>query len=274
MNFGKCALCLNAKDLCESHILPNGVFKKLKRSQSSGQLIKFDDKPDTPVSLSQDSWWEFLLCLDCEGIIKKYETYGLNFFRGDVAAKHYKVSTGISFQGHKYSQLKNFLLSLLWRAAVSEQKVFSSVPLPREMLEPARASLYSGRALSPSKFGVRITRMVDRTGAEGAFTPATLKKLIISPIRRTSESANLISFLFLLEGFLLEYFVPAVPFRLKDASGVHRDSSVLFTPYQCIFTVPELVRIFASTYGKHARGLVNSDRSKPRDEKPVPLSDV
>jgi hypothetical protein len=96
----------------------------------------------------------------------------------------------------------------------------------------------------------------DTSETEGGFSAESLKQLVISPIPRSNKGRPFYTFLFLFEGFLLEYFVPAIPHKQASERGVHRDSPILFVPLKSIFDVPELVRLMVSAYGKHDRGLV------------------
>lgn len=258
MIHGRCSLCLIDSQLCESHIIPNALFRRIKKRQKTGNLIKFNDHPCSKVVRSQESWWEHLLCQKCEGKIRDFETYGLKLIRGGASIQFAKHDEGITFRNHSYKLFKLFLTSIVWRAAVSKQETFHSVHAPVEAIEAARQSLLNGEAQSPAKFGVRLARLVDNSGAEGAFSPETLKTLIVSPIAR--EPSNIgYSVLFLLEGFLLEYFIPFMPNRLRDEHGTHRDSPTLFVPYRCIFIVPELANLLVTAYGKQQRGIIAFD---------------
>jgi hypothetical protein len=257
MLLGVCALCLKSKDLCKSHIIPNAVFRRIKNNNDSGQLVQLDDSRHVPIQYSQESWWEYLLCKDCERTIRNYESYGLSFLRGGSNAKAYKHSGGVTFRGHVYARFKLFLTSVLWRAAVSKQPHFSKVILPPQCSEAARQSLLDVQPLQPLRLGCKLTRMIDYTDRkDGGFSDENLKEFVISPIPRLFEHAKFYTFLFLFEGFLFEYFVPTIPYKKKSGPGVHRDSAILFVPYESIIEVPELLRLMVSAYGKHDRGLV------------------
>lgn len=236
--------------MLRSHIIPNAVFRRIKQAQGSGQLIQFDDADGTPVRRSQDTWPEYLLCRACESIIGGYERYGLELLRGEgrLAKEH---AGGVSFPTHDFGRFKLFLTSLLWRAAVSRQRPFSKVVLPTECCETARVSLLSGKPLTARRLGCRLRRLVDPTGVErGGFSADSLRQLVISPIPRLHGGSNHYSLLFVIEGFLLEFFVRAVPLRLAGLRGIHTDTPALFVPNQNLFEVPELVKLMVSAYAK------------------------
>lgn len=247
----QCAMCRReAVALKLSHIIPNGVFRRIKQAQGSGQLVLMDDSEATPTTRSQSSWTEDLLCDDCEQRVSRYEKYGLELLR---EMRNVSSPAGVTFRSHRYREFKLFLTSLLWRAAVSKQDVFSKVVLPEACEEAARLSLLSGRPLGPLRLGCRISKLIDSSQGERTFDATSLAQLVISPIPRVSVQTNHYSVLFVIEGFLIEYFVKAIPFKKAAAPGIHRDSPVLFAPNICIFDIPEIVRIMATALTKEKR---------------------
>jgi hypothetical protein len=82
------------------------------------------------------------------------------------------------------------------------------------------------------------------------FQPNTSYQFIISPIPRLYEKRAYYTFLFLIEEFLLEYFVRAIPFKRSQEKGVHKKSPTLFVPHKSIFDVPELVNLLTSAFNK------------------------
>jgi hypothetical protein len=140
---GLCSLCIVESQLCKSHIIPNALFRRLKKEQNTGNLIKFNDHRDSKVVRSQESWWERLLCQSCERKIRDYESCGLNLLRASPNAMVSRHDEGITFQNHSYKQFKLFLTSIVWRAAVSKQETFHNVCAPAEAIEAARVSLFT-----------------------------------------------------------------------------------------------------------------------------------
>lgn len=251
-----CALCLESKALRNSHIIPNSVFRRIKQLQNSGQLIQLDDSPHTPIQQAQESWCEYLLCADCEHIIGSYEFYGLSLIRENDTKKIQKHADGITFRDHNYAHFKLFLTSILWRASVSKQIFFSKVILPEKCREAARISLLQAKPLNPTRLGCKVLRMIDHTSeAEGGFSEASLKQFVISPIPRLKNQPYHYSFLFLIEGFLLEYFVSSIPHKQSKDQGVHKNRPIWLVPNKSIFKIPELFQFMVTAYGKHDRGI-------------------
>ena len=92
--------------------------------------------------------------------------------------------------------------------------------------------------------------------AKDGFDQKSLKQIVISPIPRLHSARHYYSFLFAMEGFLLEFFVRSVPFKIAEQRGVLKDAPVLSVPNICLFDVPEIVDLLVAGYGKHDRGLV------------------
>lgn len=257
MSSGVCALCLNEKCLKISHIIPNAVFKKIKRASGSGQLIKFDDAKNSIVERSQESWGERLLCEECESKIGKYEQYGLSLLRERRAPLVEDHPKGLLFLNHDYSKFKLFLTSLIWRSAVSKQYVFSVVFLSPAVQEEARLSLLKEKAMGFRRLGCSLSRLIDETGeARGGFSQESLSEIIVPPIPRI-KNGGMYTYLFVMEGFLIEFFVPHVPFRISSGLGIFKKSPNLFIPNESIFDVKEMVDLLVTGYAKNERGLVS-----------------
>ena len=253
-----CALCEEQRALQVSHVIPNAVFRRIKQAQNSGQLIFIDDSQTTPILRSQETWSERLLCVECERIIGGYEQYGLELLRGhNRKSPITECADGLSIRAYDYPRLKLFLTSMLWRAAISRHEAFTKVILSAECHMKARASLLTGNPLPALRLGCTLRRLIDSTPKSlGGFDQQNLRQLVISPIPRLQGGRNCYSILFVIEGYLLEFFVRSVPFKAAGQRGCLKDGSVLSIPNVCIFTVPEILSILVSGYSKHDRGLV------------------
>ncbi len=249
-----CRLCRELKELKRSHILPDALFRSIKR-QNSGKLISFDDSKYTSVKYSSDSWWEYLLCSDCEGIISGYEKYGLEMLRRIPKNMVHSPGRGLTIRNVDYPKFKLFATSLLWRAAVSDHDAFAKVVLPDLLAEEARSSLISSRPLSPFKLGCTIVRLIDQTSeSKGGFSETAIKQLTISPIPRIRS--RYVSFIFVIEGYLLEFFAPSIPLNESARQGFLKNAKVLYIPNKNIFEIEELVNIMVSGYRKADLGMV------------------
>lgn len=252
MKLGKCALCQEQKFLEKSHIIPNAVFRAIKR-KLQGKTISISDNHDEWIRYSGESWSEYLLCGACEDTISAYESYAFDVFRGQRNIKQCHHKDGMSFSNVEYARFKIFLLSILWRAAVSRQEAFAKVKLPPSWEAELRVSIMEGRPLGALKFGCKILRLNDQT-KENGFSLESLKQLIVSPFPR--NQGHTVSYIFVFEGLMLEFFCPAIPYRESKTRGIIRPIKPLFIPYKSILDVPELRHMMMIGYHKHAKGMV------------------
>ena len=248
---GICALCNDSGILEKSHIIPNAVFKKIKRT-SNGQGIALVDDEHTSVQYSQDSWWEYLLCKKCEGQISMYEKYFFESIRGNNGIKKNQHSLGVTYTGIRYPKFKLFLISLLWRAAVAKHVAFSKVILVDQWLEELRDSINNEKPLGKSKFGCRLYKLADSTA--GGFDVKSLEQLVVAPIPRIKK--RVISFMFIIDGIVIEYYCPSIPYSDFKKPGVFKNKNVFLMPFQEICKIPEIMNLMVVNYGKNKKGMV------------------
>lgn len=246
-----CALCRQVKVLKKSHVIPNAAFKKIKRSLHGKSIVMTDDD-HTPIQYSSESWWEYLLCGECEDLISRHERYFFDAIRRNKPQRREIHSQGLTLKDISYHNIKLFLESLIWRAGVSSQDHFHKVVLHPTWLEDLRTSLHSERPLSQYKYGCKISKLNDPT--PGGFSRDSLDQLVISPIQRIKKST--VSYLFVIEGFLLEFFCPAIPFSRSRDYGIIRKTNNCFIPYQPICDIPEIMRLMVKSLDKEHKGMV------------------
>jgi hypothetical protein len=249
---GKCKLCNNIRELQDSHVLPNALFKNIFRT-NNGKAIHFNDDKHTWIQYDSDSWSEFLLCQSCERHINEsYEQKSIATIRNSLSSVNIdKTDTGISFKNINQKRFQLFVVSILWRAAVSTHEAYSKVYLPEPWKEEMRVSILENNKVRSSLIGIQLRRLSD--AAKDGFSLASLKELLISPFFR--NHGNRFSFCFLIEGFFVEVFVPGLEIKRRSSLGVVVPSkNILFVPYQDIFDIPELVQVMVSGYGKFVNG--------------------
>ena len=247
-----CRLCVQARDLCRSHIIPNALFRRIKQ-RDAGKAIRFDDLRESLIEHTSESWYEQLLCTDCEQRLGKLDKYGVEALRTARKAAANQAH-GILIDPLDYTRLKRFLTSILWRAAVSTLPEFHQVALPGTYADEIRKSLLTERALAPNQLACRLEILTDATRAsQGGFSADSLGRLIPSP--RARHRSGRASFLFVLEGFLAEIFAPDAPHKAWRGLGMLKDQPKLFVPARDIFDVPELKELMVAGFAKHVEGL-------------------
>jgi len=122
----KCALCLQEKELCNSHILPEFFFKPLYDENHRFQLIPSTN--EEKIYYEQKGIRESLLCEECEEQLSRYERYTSQLFYGGEGV-YYTNENPVRIEEIDYKKFKLFQLSLLFRASVSNLDFFKNVNL-------------------------------------------------------------------------------------------------------------------------------------------------
>lgn len=254
MSFGKCALCHSVTELRRSHAIPDSFFRRLF-SKGSGKAIQFVDDKDTEISYSNESWWEYQLCNSCEGLLNlEYEKYSINVFRG-CGVEYTQHADGVVFSQCNNGKIVSFFTSIIWRAANSGQKPYEKIFLEPQENNLIRKAILLKEKVTKKTVAVKVSRLVDKTNG---FTAQDLKSLIVSPFCRGRGKRK--SFCIVLEGFLIEVFVPGLPVKERLSLGIiNANSTSMFVPYLDVFDVAEVVSCFVSGYRINVEGLISFD---------------
>ena len=62
----RCALCLNDRDLCDSHIYPKFTYKRMKEEDGERFRAFSTSGGNSEGQIVQDGFKEKLLCKECE----------------------------------------------------------------------------------------------------------------------------------------------------------------------------------------------------------------
>src|SRR4051794_13504960 len=111
MNVGICKLCLQQKELCDSHIVPEFLYQELYDPAFKNRIRVLHSAKDGDDRPLQKGIKEHMLCRNCEG----------KFFEREVSLLFFGQSPLIRREAGTYAQLpygklKIFLMSILWRA--------------------------------------------------------------------------------------------------------------------------------------------------------------
>ena len=253
MNLATCSLCCNKKKMQKSHVIPDSIFKRVFRGDS-GKAISFKNDEETWIGYSSDSWWDYLLCGECEKILNdNYECYSLALLRG-AKGKVERLSAGVTFSQANLTKLQLFIISIFWRAAVSNISEYQKVYIPDPLRDEIRESIYSGNSVTIARATVKLSRLIDYT--PNGFSEDNLRKIIVSPFFRKTN--NRFTFCFLLEGFFVEILTPGLKYneRRNNKGIIYPSNDGFMAPYLSIFDVPELVELLVAGFKKNAEGKV------------------
>lgn len=125
-----CKLCDKEKKLIKSHIIPESFYRDAYTKNEGIMVRKDDHSKRLPIGVYDKE----IVCADCEKTFQKWDDYGYKFFN-EILTSSGKIievkgkSIGLLFDNIKYDELKLFLMSVLWRAAVSGDGFFDQISL-------------------------------------------------------------------------------------------------------------------------------------------------
>jgi hypothetical protein len=247
-----CPLCELDKDICRSHALPDSAFRALFRS-GSGKAVTIVDDQSTKNAYSSDSWWTRLLCCDCEADLNdRYDNYGIGLLNGrgcDVK----QCASGVTFSGIDRERFRMFVLSVVWRMAISPHHAYEGVVLPYEVEAEILLALRKNRNVRPYVAEVGVCRLAESSGS-ASLSDEGLRRMIVKPFRRSSAPFHPVCFL--LFGFVIEVFAPRPPRKAIRGFGMACGTSpVLFAPTQEVAFFPEVLQLLVRGLDKHEQGL-------------------
>lgn len=147
-----CRLCLQACKLCDSHIVPEFLYRTLY-SKEKHNFVQLSGPPK--VRKWQKGFREKLLCRNCEAKLNKWETYAAQVMLGGTEIGLEKLQDTIMVLDVDYAKFKLFQLSVIWRAGASGLQQFSNVNLgPHE--EKLRCMIEKDDPGAPADYGCLI----------------------------------------------------------------------------------------------------------------------
>ena len=116
---GRCKLCGENRELCNSHIIPEFCYKPLydEKHRVTRVNLPEDRHRFSPI---QKGFREHLLCCNCEGLLN--DRYERPFKEYWDKVQLPTSPPGARITGFDYASFKLFHLSILWRAGVCSGK--------------------------------------------------------------------------------------------------------------------------------------------------------
>lgn len=200
-----CKLCLKEKQLVrKSHIIPDFMYQGLfnaKHFIAPLYLKEMNVGKMKPTGFYEPD----ILCAQCESqIIGKLESYAnLVIFGGKgnpdkyhrcTKVENYEGNQLLYFENIDYKKFKLFLLSILWRASISKQKIFSQVNLG-EHEEIIRKMIIENDPKTDNDYSISIVLL-----KENKVSPTNF---IVDPVK--IEDSGTISYIFIVNGLVIDY---------------------------------------------------------------------
>lgn len=247
---GRCPLCHEDKPLVRSHAIPHAAFRNIHRDNGGSAIVVSDDR--AKLHRSGRSGHDRLLCSNCERKLNfAFDAPSINFLRSFRAQLNAPDRHTIGRFNNDL--LASFLLSMMWRAALSSDPMYASVALAPAAKESIRRML-NGDGESPFEIAsYRVHDLVDRSGPDG-FDKDALSSLVLTPVLTRYFDGKL-SWQFAMTGFLFEISIPRLSLLRKREAGMLRRGAALVLPLELnIFDNPALVKVMMAGYSKHRRG--------------------
>lgn len=231
---GICKLCLEDKDLLESHSIPKSYFKRLKKNDPQLIVVQKGSKPKRENIDPKEP----LLCFECEQFIsQEYESYGIRLLRDHRNIR--KNSDHIIIGHFDYKRFYLFLLSILWRASISKSVHYSSVNgvpeldgLMRHCIKQKQLRINKLSHLKVDDF-IRICmfRLIDSTNN---IEDHVIKSVLSNFAYINVEQVKGVTWYFIVEGFVI-FYVFSVGTDIHDVMKLRLKSQLTSGSHQKIY---------------------------------------
>lgn len=157
---GKCSLCGEIRPLCNSHIIPEFVYKPAYDVQHKLHVLNLSSK--IKKYRIQKGIKQKMLCSECESFLNKtYEKPFYDYwFTNRVLPDPFPP--GIYWlKGIDYAAFKLFHLSVLYRAHFATQEMFEDIALAESHVARLRELLLNQNPGDPHEFSIMGTVAID-----------------------------------------------------------------------------------------------------------------
>ncbi len=159
MNQNLCKLCLQPRELRESHILSEYEYKPLYDEKH--RFYRISSKKIKPGIL-QKGLREKLLCNECENLRSESERYTSLVINGGIKLGYEPFSGGVKITGVDYNKFKLHQLFVLWIASISTLPEFSSIKLHEAIEEQLRLKLLYGDPGHPNEYACIVCALISK----------------------------------------------------------------------------------------------------------------
>jgi hypothetical protein len=227
-----CALCLQDRKLCNSHIVPDFIFKRLKEEE--GCFYVFRSSSNRFKSFGK-TFSEKLLCSECETLFSKWEGYAKKFFSDEIQLSGYARGNHFVLSGADYAKMTLFFMSLLWRFSVSTNPWMKGCSIGPHS-ERLRKHLLASDPLESWRYGCTLTAvMVDKIH---------VPDLIVPPSEVRVDGHRCVRLV--VGGYLLTYFVSSHrPSEGHRNIVMQEDGQFILSRFE-LFEIPFLAEIAAA----------------------------
>jgi hypothetical protein len=147
-----CALCKSNSPLQNSHIIPEFFYTDLYEKFGHRKFHVISTDSSKPEYHKQKGIYEKLLCRSCEQKLARWEKYAKETFTDGKGLIIQRDSRILRLSNLDCRTFRLFLLSLLWRMAVSSLDFFALADIGAKHQETLRVALLNEDPLEPSQY--------------------------------------------------------------------------------------------------------------------------
>ena len=243
-----CPLCLENKPLQVSHVIPNTFFKRLKKKD--GRAIQSDMRHSTNIHKTQESWSEKILCRSCEELTNEFDSYVAAFTYNPKRVKVKVDKSGTKYRTYSnvnYKKFRLFQLSLLYRAALSNNLAYQHIKLAPEHMESIRTSLLNREPFSDHILGCQMKLIWNSIRRE------PFQNYLSVPRKDVLKLKEIVYFIF--GGFAWEFYLPKFNFKQSQNNYFIKNTGFLKVPIVDFGDYNPIVEQNEMTFAKDALGL-------------------
>ena len=197
-----CALTGKDGKFVDCHIIPKSLTycsNKVRRGKSEAQFIEISTfgRPKR----AQSSWFDKKLVVQCgEDLLSHIDTHGLQLLEkySLVGIKKPVLSTAIrSLQmlDNEVQILRRFLLSILWRAAVTSRPEFSEVNIDELAREKLRLHILGEQPLDIADFPISACELIGDLPDFNTVPYVESREIVNQTTRQTISSDDVVFYL-------------------------------------------------------------------------------
>lgn len=197
-----CKFCDNEKEICRSHAMPRSFFISVQRDNSGKSILLNSGSGKIRKTINSGQWP--MLCKECEN------HFNLNFDspidqKLNTLVKPISRKVHHAFLDHP-KIIASFILSVIWRASMSENEIYKSFELPRILNKKIQDHLKSPGTDNPFKFSTfRFERLIDRIGN---FSEEEISQFVIAPYCVHRDKTRKLEISFIGRGYLFSTIYP------------------------------------------------------------------
>jgi len=160
-----CRLCGKTSSLCRSHVVPEFcyAYESSGSSRHGLELLVPPERGSVRTRKIQKGYREYLFCSACEGRFCRYERVFAGFWQNNVLSEApFPIGQLLTFKHADYHATKLLILSVFWRASVSE--LFGQAVQLGPYSEKLRHILLGDRNVVPDHYPILGTLILDSDG--------------------------------------------------------------------------------------------------------------